>query len=91
MIAKRPAESGRTVYVRAAPVRRAQCLVSGTGLAGAFRLKRPERCPVRILWVYHPRHGFSGEQIRIETHAIIIDSIPMLISNGKAEVIYGKQ
>jgi hypothetical protein len=30
-------------------------LVSGTDLAGAFRLKRRDRCPVRILWVYHAR------------------------------------
>jgi hypothetical protein len=26
----------------------------GTGLTGAFRLKRRDRCPVRIVWVYHP-------------------------------------
>ena len=31
-------------------VNEAQCLVTGTGLAD-FRLKRPDRCPVRILWV----------------------------------------
>jgi hypothetical protein len=37
-----------------------QYLISGTGLVGAFRLRRPHRCAVRILWVYHPRHSFSG-------------------------------
>jgi hypothetical protein len=46
---------------------------------------------MRILWVYHPRLGFSGERIRIETLPNIIDSIPSHISNGKAEVIHGKQ
>jgi hypothetical protein len=39
-------------------------LVSGTGLAGAFRLKRRDRCPVRILWVYHARHGLLRTGIR---------------------------
>jgi hypothetical protein len=39
--------------------------------------------------VYHPHLGFSGKRIRIETPPIITVSIPTLISNAKAEVIYG--
>ena len=34
-------------------------LVSGTGVADAFSLKRPDRCPARILRVYDPR-GSAG-------------------------------
>ena len=41
--------------------------------------------------VYHPRHGFSRERVRIETPPIIIDSISTLISNAKTEVIYGNE
>ena len=32
---------------------------------------------------YHPRHGFSGERIRIETPPTIIASIPTLISTAR--------
>jgi hypothetical protein len=85
----RSAEGGTGGSSRASIRGGAQFLVSGTGFAGAFRLKRPDCCPVRILFVYHPRLGFSGERIRIETPPIIIDSIPTLISNGETEVIYG--
>lgn len=46
---------------------------------------------MRIFWVYHPRDGFRGERIRIETPPIIIESIATLISNGKTEAIYGKE
>jgi len=39
----------------------------------------------------YARYGFSRERIRIETTAIIIDSIPTLISNGETEAIYGNE
>ena len=77
-------------FVTSLDSRRTQCLVSGTGSAD-LRLKRPDRCLVRILRVYHARQGFSGERIRIGTPPIIIDSILTLISNGKTEVAYGNE
>jgi len=57
-------------------------------LGRSLSFETADRCPVRIFWVYHPRHGFGGERIRIETPPFIIDSSPTLISNGKTEVIY---
>ena len=65
---------------------RVQCLLSRRGFVGAFRLRRPHRCAVRILWVYHPRHSFSGTNPNRKSF-IIIDSIPILISSVNAEVI----
>ena len=46
---------------------------------------------MRILWVYHPRDGFRGERIRIETPPMIIESTLTLISNGETQVKYGNQ
>jgi hypothetical protein len=63
-----------------------QYLISGTGLVGAFRLRRPHRCAVRILWVYHPRHSFSGKNPNGESFNII-DSIPLFVSRVMAEAI----
>jgi hypothetical protein len=41
-------------FVKSRESWKAQYFVSETGLASAFRLKRPDRCPARILWVYDP-------------------------------------
>jgi hypothetical protein len=65
---------------------RTQYLISGTGLVGAFRLRRPHRCAVRILWVYHPRHSFSGKNPNRKSFNII-DSIPLFVSRVMAEAI----
>ena len=65
---------------------RVQCLVSRAGFVDAFRLKRPHRCAVRILWVYHPRHSFSGTNPNRKSF-IIIDSIPLFVSRVMAETI----
>jgi hypothetical protein len=61
-------------------------LAHWTRLHRHLRLKRPDPCPMRIPWVYHPRHSFSGTNPNRESFNII-DSIPILISNVKAEVI----
>jgi hypothetical protein len=89
MIAKSHAGSGRTVYVHAAPVRGAQCLFSGTGLAGAFRLRRRILAPCGfcgcIMLVMVPAENESeskGPQLSLNS---------ALISNGKTEVIFGNE
>ena len=65
---------------------RTQYLISGAGLVGAFHLRRPHRCAVRILWVYHPRHSFSGKNPNRKSFNII-DSIPLFVSRVMAEAI----
>jgi hypothetical protein len=64
---------------------RVQCLVSRAGFVGAFRLRRPYRCAMRILWVYHPRYSFSGTNPNRKS--FIIDSIPLFVSRVMAEDI----
>ena len=61
-------------------------MISGTGLVGAFRLRRPHRSAVRILWVYHSRHSFSGTNPNRKSFNII-DSIPLFVSRVMAEAI----
>jgi hypothetical protein len=60
-------------------------------LAGAFRLKRPDRCPVRILRVYDPPPWFSGHESESKRLPLSSKLIPALISNGKTGVIYGNE
>jgi serine/threonine protein kinase len=54
-------------------------------VVGAFRLKRPGRCPMRILRVYHPRHGFSGNES--DSKLALSLPTPTLITNSNPEVI----
>ena len=60
-------------------------LISGTSLAGTFRLNDPIVSPADSLGVSSPQ-GFSGEQIRIGTSPLIVDSISNAHSNSKTEV-----
>ena len=64
-----------------------QYLISGTGLVGAFRLRRPHRCAVRILWVYHPRHSFSGTNPNRKSFIINrFDSYPHFQRQGRGHI-----
>jgi hypothetical protein len=60
-------------------------------LAGVFRLRRPDRCPVRILRVYDPPPWFSGHESESKRLPLSSKLIPALISNGKTGVIYGNE
>ena len=64
-----------------------QYLISGTGLVGPFRLRRRHRCAVRILWVYHPRHSFSGTNPNRKSFIINrFDSYPYLQRQGRGHI-----